>query len=325
MSKKFISLFIALIVFALLVVPASAHYVTIFPGSSQAESVNVTAENFYFNKGDSTNLYLYIIHPADSNFAAIGEAFQINMTLIAPNGSETPVSLARSPETVSYDIGNGSVVRTNWYSGTVTLSQDGVYYVKGSQKGFDENGVLTRERYTVAPLFVGNSSTGWDNIQKIGHNAGIPVTIFPTSNPKNMTASNSLVFSVDGNLSWFENEAENPTPIKNPFPIRAESYVSPFEMKANGPSEGIYTHLNSNMTKAIQFGHAGVWSVVTLNQDLGEDRDNYQTVYMLPVLSTAGNNSGGDTDGDSSIPGIGILGVIACIGIVAGALFMRRK
>lgn len=322
MTNKIISFSIAFLLILLLVFPASAHYVAIFPGASQTESINATAESFYFEKGDSTNLYLYIVHPTDANFAEIGENFQINMTLIAPNGTETPVSIKRSSGNVSYETIDGAIVTANWYVGSVKFDQDGVYYVKGSQKGFDDNGTMTRERYTVAPLYVGSSSAGWDNVKTYGHTSGIPVTIYPTSDPNSIKENSSLTFSVDGNLSWFENEVENPAPVKNPFPIRAEVYVNPYELKANGPSEGIYTYLDANMTKSFAFNDSGVWSVVSLNQDLGEDRDNYQTVYMLPVLPHSSGNSTGDDD--SSIPGIGVIGIIACLG-VAGALFMRRK
>jgi len=321
MTKKIISFLIAAALLLLLAGPASAHYVAIFPADSQQESINVTAEDYYFNINEKTNLYLYVVHPPDSYFTEArenGPNLDIGMNLIAPDGTVQKISVQHAPNNVTYDTGE-RIVTARWYVGSVTLNQEGVYYVQGYQKGFTD-GTMTRERYTFCPLYVGNSSTGWDNVKKYGHDAGSPVTVYATSNPKGLTEASSMSFFVDGDLDWFLNEADDPAPLHNPLPIRAEQYASPAEILKNGPGIGIYEHVNSNMTKSFTFNDDGVWFVIALNQELDEDRDNYQTVYMIPVLpkTPAG-------DKDNSVPGIGIIGLIACIGIAAGALYMRRK
>ena len=309
MVNKFISVIIAAALLFLLVGTASAHYVAIFPADSQPESVNVTLDNYYFNVNDTTNLYLYIVHPIDSFYAEIGPDFEIGMKLIAPDGTIKTVPVQRSEGNVTYDTGE-RIVTANWYVGSVTLDQEGVYYVEGSQKGYTD-GTVTRERYTYSPLYVGNSSTGWDNIQK--YNVDAPVIVYPTSNP--IGIKSSLKVAVSGSLNWFLNEAENPAPLHNPFPVRAEVYVNPFDAKANGASEGIYDHLESDNTKTFTFNTDGVWFIVALNQELDEDRDNYQSVYVVPV---------GAPKRDQSVPGIGIVGVLACIGLACAVMYRKK-
>ena len=325
MANKFIPFIIAAALLFLLVSTASAHYVAIFPADSQPESINVTAENYYFNVGETTNLYLYVVHPPDAYFTEAGENgpnLDIGMNLIAPDGTVQKIQAQRAANNVTYDTGE-RIVTVRWYVGSVTLNQEGVYYVQGYQKGFKE-GTMTRERYTFCPIYVGSSSTGWDNVKKYGHDLGAPVTVYAASNPKNITEASSMSFVLDGDLNWYLNEADDPAPLHNPLPIRAEQYANPYEIKRNGPGEGIYEHVNSNMTKSFTFNDDGVWFIIALNQELDEDRDNYQTVYMIPVLPTK-SSTPNTPEKDSSIPGIGFFGILACIGLAGAVIIHRRK
>ena len=321
MANKFISFIIAAALLFLLVGTASAHYVAIFPADSQPESINVTAENYYFNVGESTNLYLYVVHPPDAYFTETGENgpnLDIGMNLIAPDGTVQKIQAQRASYNVTYDTGE-RIVTVRWYVGNVTLNQEGVYYVEGHQKGYTD-GIMTRERYTFCPLYVGNSSTGWDNVKKYGSSLGVPLPLYATANPRDIKEGSSMTFIVDGDLNWFLNEADDPVPLHNPLPIRAEQYASPTEIKNNGTGEGLYEHLTSNQTKSFTFNDDGVWFVIAVNQEVGEDRDNYQTAYMIPVLPAKGNSGG-----DSSIPGIGFFGILACIGLAGVVIIHRRK
>ncbi|WNY25296.1 LPXTG cell wall anchor domain-containing protein [Methanolapillus millepedarum] len=316
--KKIISLFVTLVLLLVLTAPASAHNVMIFPADNQPDSVNITADHFYFNVGDSTNLYLYIIHGPDGGYAEIAPNFNITMTLIAPDGTITPVTATRSDGNVTYDKGNGTMVTANWYFGNVTLNQEGVYYIMGTQRGYDENGTLTRERFSFSPLYVGNSTKGWDNIQTYGQAAGANVTVSPTADPKNIQVNSSLTFKISGDLNWFLNEKEDPVPVKNPFPIVAEAYVPPTQVASKGPGTDINSHVDSNMTHTFAFDMGEAWAIVAVNQEEGEDRDNFQSVFVLPVQTSA------DDAGEKTTPGLGFLGIAACIGI-AGVLVLRKK
>ncbi|WNY27469.1 hypothetical protein [Methanolapillus ohkumae] len=314
--QKIIPIFLVLAFLLALTGPASAHNVIIFPADNQPDSINVTAGNFYFNAGDSTNLYLYIIHSPEAGFAEIGPNFKINMTLIAPDGTITSVDAVRSAGNVSYDVGNNTTMTANWYMGNVTLDQEGVYYVMGAQRGYDENGTLTRERFSFSPLFVGNKTTGWDNLEKYGQTAGANVMVVPTASPKDISVNDSLAFKVVGDLNWFLNEKEDPVPVKSPFPIFAEAYAQPSKVAAGTTGTEIAAHVDANMTHAFTFDMGEAWAIVAVNQEEGEDRDNFQSVFVLPVSAEAAD--------EKEAPGIGFLGIVACVGL-AGLMFMRRK
>ncbi|WP_318786459.1 hypothetical protein [Methanimicrococcus hacksteinii] len=319
-----------------MVAPAAAHSVIVLPGASQAQSVNATANNFYYNVGDTANLYLYIIHPSESNFAEIAETFNMTQQVIYPNGTIAPVGLTRSSGNVSYDLGNDTFVTANWYSSNIKLDQEGVYYIYSAQKGYDDSGAQTRERGSVTVLYAGNSSTGWDNLKKSGLQTGAPVLLYPATDARGVQAGTSVNFTFAGNMSFFAQEVEDAKDVLDPLPVEAAIYTTPSQMKANGA--GIHTLLhvksNSNPTFSAGVTAAGVWTFMGVNQEGEIGDDNYQAVYVMPVLAASsggndngngsGNDSGSTEDGDSSIPGVGVIGLIACIGI-AGALFMRRK
>lgn len=332
--RKIFSLTLVLLLMFALVVPAAAHSVVVLPGSNQNDSVNAQPEDFYFNVGDTANLFLYIVHPADANFAEIGAEFNMTQQVIYPNGTIAPVTLTRSASNVTYDLGNGTEVTTNWYSSNITLDQEGVYYVFSSQKGYDGN-VQNRERNSYTVLYAGNSSTGWDNLRNRGLNVGAQVIIHPTTDARNIRTGSSLTLNLTGNVSWFANEVTNASDVLDPVPVIGAVYTNPNAMRTGGPGVDIDTHVRSNAEPTVTFNLSapGVWTFIVANEDGNIGGDNYQAVYVMPVLSnTTGNGTGNatnnttnnSTNDDSSIPGIGVIGLIACIG-VAGALFMRRK
>ena len=310
MVSKFISFLVAAALLFLLAGTASAHYVAIFPANSQPESINVTTDNYYFNVNDTTNLYLYIIHPLDSNYAEIGPDFEIGMNLIAPDGTVKTIPVQRSAGNVTYDTGE-KMATANWYVGNVTLNQEGVYYVEAYQKGYTD-GAITRERYTFAPLYVGNSTTGWDNIKD--HKKDATVVVYPMSVPKGITSS--LKVAVDGDLNWFLKASDENVTLHDPLPIVAEVYQNPAETKANGAAEGTYEHLDADRTKTFTFNTDGVWFIIALNQEHGEDQDSFQSVYMIPV---------GTPKEESSVPGIGFFGILACFGLAGAVIIYKRK
>ncbi|WP_316558817.1 hypothetical protein [Methanimicrococcus stummii] len=308
-----------------MVMPAAAHSVIVFPGADQAKSVNVTADDFYFNVGDTAKLYLYIIHPSEANYAEIGESFNMSQQVIYPNGTIAPVTLTRSTSNVSYDVGDDTIVTANWYSSNIKLDQEGVYYVYSDQKAYDDNGVQTRERTSVTVLYAGDSSTGWDNLGKSGLKTGASVVLNPTADPRNIQAGSSLSFKLTGDMKFFEQEVTDPKDILNPLPVEVGIYTTPSQMKANGPGAHTLVHVKSNADPTFSAGvpSEGVWTFVALNQEGEIGDDQYQAVFVMPV-SAKNSGSGSDSDDDGSIPGVGVIGLIACIGI-AGALIMRRK
>lgn len=327
--KKLTSLTIAFMVLFVLIAPASAHFVVTLPGDTQNASINATADSFYYDVGDTVRLFLYIIHPADANFAEIADTFNMSQQVIYPNGTIAPVTLTRSAGNATYDIGNGQTTTANWYSSNITLDREGVYYVFSSQKGYDNNSTLTRERNSFTALYVGNSSEGWDNLQKLGHNTGANVTVYPTTDVRDFKSGSALSVRVDGNLSWYEQESENPAAVYDPLPVIFAEYTNPFIMNTVGEGIDIDGHVasNNNPVATATLEKAGVWVVVALNEEDGEDRDNFQAAYVMPVsfASGSGNESGSDSgDGDSSIPGVGFFGLIVCIAL-AGAFILRKK
>lgn len=305
-----------------MLLPAAAHSVIVLPGSNQAASVNASADDFYFSVNETAHLFLYIIHPADSNFAEIGEAFNITQKVISPDGTLQNVALTRSDSNVSYDIGDGTTVTTNWYSSDIKLDQEGVYYILSTQKGYNEQGEQNRERNSVTVLYSGNSSTGWDNLKKNGLDSGMPAILHPTTDARTIQPGSSLSFFLTGNVSWFENEVADSSDVLNPLPVIAAVYTNPGQMEANGSGVLVESVVTSNANPTVSFNltEPGVWTFMAVNEKGEIGGDNYQSVYVMPVPKS-GTGSG---DEDSSIPGIGILGLIACVG-VAGALFMRRK
>lgn len=308
-----------------MIAPAAAHSVIVLPGSNQAASVNASADDFYFDVGETANLFLYIIHPEGANFAEIGEAFNITQKVLSPDGTLQNVTVTRSSSNVSYDIGDGNSVTANWYSSNIKLDQEGVYYVLSSQKGYDENGEQTRERNSVTVLYSGDSSTGWDNLKKTGLDSGAKAILHPTADARAIQSGSSLSFFLTGDIRWFENEVTDPADILDPLPVIAGVYTTPSQMAADGAGLSIESQVisNANPTVSFKLTQSGVWTFMAVNEKGEIGDDNYQSVYVMPV-KTAGTGSDADDDEDSSIPGLGIIGLIACVGI-AGALFMRRK
>lgn len=336
--KKIFSLTLVLLLMLAMAAPAAAHSVIVFPGASQDASVNVKADDFYFKVGDTANLYLYIIHPAEANYAEIGPDFNLTQQVIYPNGSIANVTLTRSASNVSYDTGDGNSVTANWYSSNIKLDQEGVYYINSIQKGYD-NGTQTRERQSITVLYAGNSSTGWDNLKKVGLNTSANVVLAPNTDTRNIKAGTSVNFIFLGNMSFFAQEVSDSKDVLDPLPVEVAEYITPSQMKANGEGLLTTTHVksNANPTFTATVSKAGVWTFMGVNEEGEIGGDNYQAVYVMPVSASSNsgnegngsnssnsNNSNSTGDDDSSIPGIGVVGIIACLG-VAGALFMRRK
>ncbi len=333
--RKVFSLTLVLLFMLAMVMPAAAHSVIVLPGADQSGSINATAGDFYYNVGDTAKLYLYIIHPAEANFAEIADTFNMSQQVIYPNGSIANVTLTRSSSNVTYDVGNDTSVTTNWYASEIKLDQEGVYYISSIQKGY-ENSTQNRERQSVTVLYAGNSSAGWDNLKKFGLNTTSKVVLSPDSDVRNVKAGTSLNFTLTGNMSFFAQEVNDSKDVLDPLPIEIAEYVTPSQMKTNG--EGIHsvTHVRSNANPVFSADvtKEGVWTFMGLNEDGEIGGDNYQAVFVMPVSATSsgngtgngtngsGNNSSGE--GDSSIPGVGVVGILACLGI-AGALYMRRK
>ena len=333
--RKVFSLALVLLFMLAMVMPAAAHSVIVLPGVNQAGSINATADDFYYNVGDTAKLYLYIIHPAEANFAEIADTFNMSQQVIYPDGSIANVTLTRSTTNVTFDVGNDTSVTANWYTSDIKLDQEGVYYISSIQKGYD-NGTQNRERQSVTVLYAGNSSAGWDNLKKLGLNTTSKVVLYPDVDVRNVKAGTSLNFSLAGNMSFFAQEVTDSKDVLDPLPIEIAEYVNPSQMKANGEGVHSVTHVksNANPTFSANVTKAGVWTFMGLNEEGEIGGDNYQAVFVMPVsAASSGSGSGNESNGtgnnssgedDSSIPGVGVIGIIACLGI-AGALYMRRK
>ena len=361
------TILISLTILALLVfiVPAIASPTTlvVFPGATQAASINVTANDFYFSKGDSTNLYLYLVEPSDADFSVIANNSEIIQKVIYPNGTIASLSPVRSSGTVTYLIEFDDLTTANWYSSNITFDQEGVYYIYSSQKGYNNQNTLIRERNSFTVLYVGNNSTGWDNLQKLGRNAGAAVTVYPITEARNLKSDTPLSFYVDGNFSWFEQEIERPATVRNPLPVKAAEYHSPFKTMIYDDGIDIDGYVRSNTDPVASFTlpKEGVWTIVALNERGDDGRDNFQVTYVMPVLqgSTFGHTT--QPSGNDSIPNesprdgyyndngyheygspsysshfslsiivifvllivIGFVGLLACV-CVAGVLLLRR-
>ena len=295
--RKTILIPLTLLALLVFVIPAIASPTTlvVFPGATQAASVNVTANDFYFSKGDSTNLYLYLVEPSDADFSVITANSEIIQKVIYPNGTIASLSPVRFSGTVMYPIEFDDHTTANWYSSNITFDQEGVYYIYSSQKGYNNQNTLVRERNSFTVLYVGNNSTGWDNLQKLGRNVGSAVVVYPITEARNIKSDTPLSFYVDGNFSWFEQEVERPAHVRNPLPVKAAEYLSPFKTTIYDDGIDIDGSVRSNTDPVASFTlpKEGVWTIVALNERGDDGRDNFQVTYVLPVQqgSTFGNTA----------------------------------
>jgi|GEM_PF-1739170 len=348
---------LTLLALLVLVAPAIASPTTlvVFPGATQAASINVTANDFYFNKGDSTNLYLYLVEPSDSDFSVITSTSEITQKVIYPNGTIASLNPVRSAGTATYLIDFDDRTTANWYSSSITFDQEGVYHIYSSQKGYNNQNTLIRERNSFTVLYVGNNSTGWDNLQNFGQNAGAAVVVYPMAEVDDLKSGTSVSFYVGGNFSWFEQEVERPANVRNPLPVKADEYLSPFKTMLRDDGIDLDGYVRSNTDPIVSFTlpKEGVWTIVALNERGDDDRDNFQATYVMPVQkgsilgtalpSSSGSHGSGHQGGyyengayyeygypshDNTFHAsgmflsftllavIGFLGLLACVGIV---------
>ena len=362
--RKTILIPLTLLALLVFVAPAIASPTTlvVFPGATQAASINVTANDFYFNKGDSTNLYLYLVEPSDADFSVITSTSEITQKVIYPNGTIASLNPVRSAGTATYLIDFDDRTTANWYSSSITFDQEGVYHIYSSQKGYNSQNTLIRERNSFTVLYVGNNSTGWDNLQKFGQNAGAAVVVYPMTEVDDLKSGTSVSFYVDGNFSWFEQEIERPANVRNPLPVKADEYLSPSKTMIRDDGIDIDGYVRSNSDPLVSFTlpREGVWTIVALNERGDDDRDNFQATYVMPVqkgsifnsVSQSGHGHGSvhqggyyengayyeygsPSYGSSHARGmsvalllvVGFVGLLACVGVVGvvGVLLLRRR
>lgn len=318
----------------LMVLPAGAHSVVIFPGSSLESAIAAQHDDFLFDAGETGQFVVLGGHHFEYDWFNLDH--QVDVKMQKPDGSVVTLSSKMASSPYTHPISKEKTT-LNYQVCTATFDQAGIYTLYTTY--VQEDGGTDSPKLMV---YVGSDDTwtGWNNV------IGLPAEIVPYTRTMNMRAGDvlSAKFIAGGSPA-----PEYTMIFSEPSRTEAQALASMDEIMKEFPStdESIYliyskaTSTNVNGEYFTTLDEPGLW--VSVARHVNEKGLTDATTLIVPVMGSydtfgpsgadAGSSSPSGSDSGSSnssgetkqsTPGFTALAVLGSIGL-AGLIGSRFR
>ena len=303
MMKKFTLIGLLSLLFVLLAVaPASAHTAVLIAGDNIVDATSGDLDNYFLSAGTTQSFIYALCEGPEYDF--VGSANPLNITVVAPDGTETIV--LTEPETEEIDVvSDGTKKEVTYQKMSYNFTENGTYFVYTVNAGSRSTGCVK------TAIFVGeNVGNNWSK------NLALPLEFTTYTSPLNIVEGETLFGKVNyGNGGTASNSTISAEIINNAATAKAlENENSTFPVGENRYVKSVLADESGNF--GMTMTEHGIWII---NTSAEIDGSRYSATAIIPVLpqSDAANKSVNET------PGFGVL--LALLAIVGAVLIIRRK
>lgn len=289
--------------------PASAHNAALIVGDNITDAMEADYNNYLIKQGTTLPILIIQGHGFEYDFGNLSTP--VNVTVVAPDGTETVVTSQSATEEVD-KILLGTKEPVVYQKINYNFTQSGTYFLYTTVPG------ETIEIPKMA-VFVGDGT--WDDWNK---NLGLPLEFTTFTRISGLAEGETIYGKLYANGSGADNVMYYTEPVKTATEAKAlhDMLVSDYPT-----GESIYliyskrsmTDETGNFVSTIP--EKGVWSLVASAEVNGTP---YKATYTFPVLPQFyGSDVPASADDKPATPGFGLF--VALLAIIGAVLIIRRK